>query len=160
MSIPEGGEEDKIGHIASGRAGERRVIYGAILFLIATLCFGLGTLAARENPPTGDTFWIEQLPPEEFPGSISTSSSAGERGMAPASTEAKPGGGPAAAGAVSVPSVDASSGTYVASKNGTRYYLPSCGGVKRINEENKVWFATKSEAEAAGYTPAANCDGI
>lgn len=49
---------------------------------------------------------------------------------------------------------------YVASKNGTKYHLPWCSGAKRIKEENKVWFATKEEAEAAGYTPAANCKGI
>lgn len=50
--------------------------------------------------------------------------------------------------------------TYVASKGGTKYHLPWCPGAKRIKEENKVWFATKSDAEKAGYTPASNCKGI
>lgn len=49
---------------------------------------------------------------------------------------------------------------YVGSKNGTKYHLPWCSGAKSINEENKVWFATKEEAEAKGYTPAGNCKGI
>jgi len=49
---------------------------------------------------------------------------------------------------------------YVGSKNGTKYHLPWCGSAKSIKEENKVWFATKEEAAAAGYTPAANCKGI
>jgi hypothetical protein len=49
---------------------------------------------------------------------------------------------------------------YVASKNGTKYHLPWCTGAKQINEENKIWFATKEEAEKAGYTPASNCKGI
>ncbi len=159
MSIPEGAEEYKIGGKIGSRAGESRLVYGAMLLLTGTLCFGLGTLAARHNRPAGDTLWIEQLPPEELPGSISADSSAIGRGNVPEeAAEAAPGGGPAAAGAASA--TDASSGAYVASKNGTRYYLPRCGGVSRIKEENKVWFATKSEAEAAGYTPAANCDGI
>lgn len=52
------------------------------------------------------------------------------------------------------------SGTYVASKNGTKFYLPTCGSAKRIKDENKVWFDTKEEAEAAGFTPAANCPGL
>ena len=52
------------------------------------------------------------------------------------------------------------SGVYVASKSGTKYYLPSCSGVSRIKEENKVWFATVGEAQAAGYTPASNCPGL
>ncbi len=54
----------------------------------------------------------------------------------------------------------ASSGAYVASKEGTKYHLPWCSGAQRIKEENKIFFATKTDAEAAGYTPAANCKGI
>ncbi len=51
-------------------------------------------------------------------------------------------------------------GGYVASKSGTKYHLPWCSGAQRIKEENKIWFATKAEAESAGYTAAANCPGI
>lgn len=51
-------------------------------------------------------------------------------------------------------------GAYVGSRNGTTYYLPWCGGVKLIHEENKVWFASKEDAEAKGYKPAGNCKGI
>ncbi len=49
---------------------------------------------------------------------------------------------------------------YVGSKNGTKYHLPWCGSAKQIKEENKVWFSSKEEAEAQGYTPASNCKGI
>lgn len=49
---------------------------------------------------------------------------------------------------------------YVASKSGTKYHLPWCGSAKQIKEENKIWFATKEEAEKAGYTPASNCKGM
>lgn len=48
----------------------------------------------------------------------------------------------------------------VASKSGTKYYLPTCSGAERISEDNKVWFISASAASAAGYTPAANCIGI
>ena len=48
----------------------------------------------------------------------------------------------------------------VASKNGTKYYLPSCSGADRISEANKVWFASATAAAAAGYAPAANCKGL
>jgi hypothetical protein len=50
--------------------------------------------------------------------------------------------------------------TYVASRSGTKYHLPWCPGAKQIKEENKVWFATKADAEKAGYAPASNCKGI
>ena len=97
-------------------------------------------LAAREGE--GREAVIERLPMEE---GLTASMAIG---ASKASAEAVP-----------TPVMNAG-GQYVASKNGERYYLPWCGGVSRINEENKVWFASKAEAEAAGYTPAANCKGI
>lgn len=51
-------------------------------------------------------------------------------------------------------------GAVVASKNGTKYYLPDCAGADRISPANKVSFASVAAARAAGYTPAANCKGI
>jgi hypothetical protein len=48
----------------------------------------------------------------------------------------------------------------VASKGGTKYYLPGCAGVDRISVANKVWFVSPAAALAAGYTLAANCKGI
>lgn len=46
---------------------------------------------------------------------------------------------------------------FVASKNGTKYYKVTCSGVARINEENKVYFATEIEAQNAGYDRASGC---
>jgi hypothetical protein len=51
-------------------------------------------------------------------------------------------------------------GHVVASKNGTKYYLPECSGADRISPANKVSFASPEAARLAGYTPAANCKGI
>ncbi|MDO8493505.1 MAG: hypothetical protein Q7S19_03120 [bacterium] len=51
-------------------------------------------------------------------------------------------------------------GKYVASKSGNSYYLPWCTGVKRIKENNKVWFDSEDEAKTAGYAPASNCKGL
>jgi len=61
---------------------------------------------------------------------------------------------------LSTPSVDSEEKLFVVSKNGTKYHYPWCSGAQRINEENKIWFDTKEEAEKAGYTPAANCKGL
>lgn len=49
---------------------------------------------------------------------------------------------------------------YVASKSGTKYHYPWCPGAKQMKEENKIFFTSRTEAEAAGYTPAANCKGL
>jgi len=52
------------------------------------------------------------------------------------------------------------SATLVASKNGTKYHFPWCPGAQRIKEANKIVFHNRTEAEQAGYTPAANCKGL
>lgn len=48
----------------------------------------------------------------------------------------------------------------VASKTGTKYYLPGCSGIDRITDDNKVWFASPQLAQAQGYEPAMQCDGL
>lgn len=125
------------------------VLVVLVILLSATAAFGLGILAGKDmaKEETKGGFWIEQLPQEAAKGL----------------------GGPAAA-VTAIPSqkaVPAEVGpavpavqTYVASKSGSKYYLPTCGTAKRIKEENKVWFGTKEEAESAGYGPAANCPGL
>jgi hypothetical protein len=40
---------------------------------------------------------------------------------------------------------------YVSSKNGTKYHPIDSGSAKQIKDENKVYFKSKAEAEAAGY---------
>lgn len=48
----------------------------------------------------------------------------------------------------------------VASRSGTKYYLPNCSGVARIKPENRITFVSPAAARAAGYLPAANCPGV
>jgi hypothetical protein len=56
--------------------------------------------------------------------------------------------------------VSGKEGSYVASKNSDLYYFPWCGIVSRIKDKNKVWFASRIDAEKAGYKPSANCHGL
>lgn len=135
-------DEPGRGKAATGRI-PTDILLLAIILLTGTLGFGLGVLAGKDmqKPAAAEGFWIEQLPQDLVSGA----------------------GGPASAltavEAVSEPEPEGPK-VYVASKNGTKYYLPTCGSAKRIKEENKVWFSTKGEAEAAGYGPAANCPGL
>lgn len=115
----------------------RDVFIIAILVLSASVSFGLGYLTGRDQ-------------------AVGQGSSALTIEIAPAPTAAAT----AAVGATATPTVSATAGSYVASKNGTKYYLPTCSGAKRISEANQVWFASASAAFAAGYTPAANCKGL
>lgn len=116
----------------------------AILVLSSTAAFGLGILAGKDMERAsgaGKGFWIENM------ASSSSQAAAVSTGLPRA---------PVSKAVSTAPS----SGGFVASKNGTKYYLPSCGGAGRIKEENKVWFTTKEDAEASGYTPASNCPGL
>lgn len=116
-----------------------------VVVLVATASFGLGILAGRDEGVGNKGFWIEE-------GAAVTATSA------PAAAIAAP--LPSASTQVADASPGAAVGQYVASKNGTKYYLPSCSGASRIKEANRVWFASKEEAEASGRTPASNCPGL
>lgn len=136
--------------LASARRLPRDAILIGIAALIASGSFGLGVVAGREGGAgeTGGKVVIEKpVAAEVLPAAVGAASgAAGEMKATFASNPA--------------PSTTASGGQYVASKTGTKYYLPWCGTAKRIKDENKVWFSSKAEAESAGYEPAKNCKGL
>jgi len=47
--------------------------------------------------------------------------------------------------------------TFFASNRGSKYYSISCSAGKIIKQENRVWFTTGEEAQAAGYTLSSSC---
>ena len=112
----------------------------AVIILIALLAFGIGRLSALYGQESD----FKVMMPSQVDGEGRVLGAS--QGSVPADT------------LTTVNS--ASSGAYVASKTGSKYHLPWCAGARSIKEENKVYFATKEEAEARGYEPAANCKGI
>lgn len=136
--------------LARTRRLPRDAIFIGIAVLIATGSFGLGVVAGREGgegEPDDKVLIQKPEPTEVAPAAV---------GAAPEPTsETK-----TSASSKPAPPPAASGGEYVASKTGTKYYLPWCGTAKRIKEENKVWFSSKAEAESAGYEPAKNCKGL
>lgn len=114
-----------------------------VILLSATGSFGLGVLAGMDmREHSGNGLWIEERPVSGEAAAL-LGAQAAQKGIE------VPVGEPIAPG-----------GQYVGSKSGSRYYLPWCGGVKNIKPENLVYFASKEEAEAKGYTPAKNCKGL
>ncbi len=139
------------GNTALGRVPEP-VLWLAIVLLSSGGSFGMGYLSGKEAG--GGPVVIESrsaLAPEE---AAVAAPKASALQAAPAAARA----------VVSVqkeePAPPSGGGQYVASKSGTKYHLPWCPGAKQMKEENKIYFSSKEEAEAAGYTPAANCKGI
>ncbi|HEY4502652.1 MAG TPA: hypothetical protein VJH21_02365 [Candidatus Paceibacterota bacterium] len=111
-------------------AGELFVVL--LIVLIGLMSFGLGRLSALEKGRTH----VRIIDPVAQRASVLEQNSNGST------------------------SDTVSSGSFVGSKNGSKYHFPWCSGAQRIKEENKIWFSTKEEAERAGYTPAANCPGL
>lgn len=134
--------------VDTGQKGEirrlpRDVILVAILALVSTGSFGLGIVAGWDSGGGEGKVLIEkEEAPEAAPAAV----------LEPVEEiqSIEPAPAPKAV----------TGGQYVGSKTGTKYYLPWCGTAKRIKDENRVWFATKAEAEARGYEPAKNCKGI
>lgn len=48
-------------------------------------------------------------------------------------------------------------GSFVASKNGTKFYPADCSYADRILDANKIWFDTEDDAIAAGYAASSQC---
>lgn len=134
MSIEEIREKIK-GRIDFDEVLEKNTFLTALVVLVAIISFGLGRWSGLET--------VNKNIEIEFPKGQEASAYLGVY-------------------ATTTPKAAAfkTSGTYVASKNGTKYYLPSCSSSKRISEKNRIWFDTRAEAENAGYSPAANCKGI
>ncbi len=137
------------------------VLLVALILSVAVLAFGLGMLAQKQlqmgqGGQGRGTFNVLSTPSSE--GSILGASVAGAVAGALA-TEAISQSSNAPANQVTV-AKPATVGKYVASKNGTKYYLATCSGAKRIKDENKVWFASVEDAKASGRTAASNCKGM
>ncbi len=118
-----------------------RAALPAIVVLVALGAFGLGRLSALEEGrkpvvihPAGNM--QEILRPTEASNDFLQAPTS----SAPSASTSQP-----------------PTGGFVASKNGAKYYTPTCSGASRITDANKVWFATAATAEAAGYTRATNC---
>lgn len=61
---------------------------------------------------------------------------------------------------VNPPAVAENDNRLVASKKGTKYYFPWCGGRGTIKAENRIYFVTEQAALAAGLTRAGNCSSV
>lgn len=53
---------------------------------------------------------------------------------------------------------EAVQGAYTASSKAEKFHLPSCSAAGRISDENRVWFDTRDEAIAEGYSPCSMCE--
>ena len=134
--------DGKIKPTGMRRILENRDLFPAVLIVVVgVVSFGLGRLArpaADIAVPFGSMRLTVPMPTVPVVESMEQGDASGQ----------KAGNAPSA------------SGSYVASKNSNKYHLPWCSGATRITEENKIWFSSKAEAEAAGYPPAGNCKGI
>ena len=123
----------------------REVYTSGLIILVGLSSFGLGRLSILED----------RREPIRIVGAIDFADSKEETGSVASAIKTSP---PASINSASV--AGSVAGSVVASKSGTKYYVPWCGSASNISEKNKVWFATVEDARKAGYTPASNCKGL
>ncbi len=116
-----------------------QLFYGLVVILVGITSFGLGRASLFETVQIEPV--IQMIEPITLTANAvnSNSSSTVQNNISQTTNTQKP---------------------FLASKNGTRYYLSSCSGAKRIKSENIVYFSTREAAESAGYTKAINCAGL
>lgn len=114
-----------------------------LIVFVGSASFGLGRLSSEQ---------ISHEPVRiEYGAALNTAATGGSTGNSTVRTSNAQNISAAAASA---------EGGFVGSRNGSKYHFPWCSGAQRIKPENLVHFATRVEAENAGYTPAANCKGL
>jgi hypothetical protein len=106
-----------------------------IVILVGLGSFELGRLS-KQNESSGIRI---EYPPALEASAIKAASPSGEGNTAPA------------------PASDSSSKKFFASSRGSKYYPVTCSAGKTIKIENRVYFATKAEAEKAGYELSGSC---
>ncbi len=138
----------KIKALGTSETGKDLYI-AAIIVLVAFGSFGLGRLSKEE----GSRVVIQD------PGALSLQNQA--LAAAPFPVTSSPTVTTPAAPLKTVPTAAKPvTGAYVASSRGKRYYPVSCNAANNLSEANKIYFATKEEAEKAGYTPSASCPEV
>lgn len=124
------------------------VYYSALVILVAVASFGLGRQSVVEK--SHENSLKTQNPVTLTPQAVQAPTPAPN----PSAPTVVPINGQSAA------VVGAIAGEVVASKSGSKYHLPTCPGAKQIKPENIISFESPVAAQAAGYTPAANCKGL
>lgn len=128
-----------IGERVRAFIAERRDMFARLaeLMLIAAIFFGLGILYAEHMPAKTMPLSIEIPAQVKNTASIVSASASTTADIAQKQT------------------ASSEKGAYMASKNGSKYYLVTCKST--IKEANKVYFTTKEDAEKAGFSPSATC---
>ena len=124
-----------IGERVRAFTAERKEMFARLaeLLLVAVIFFGIGVL------------YVEYMPVRTMP--LSMEMPAQEKGIAAVVA--------VTGESIVHKAVSSEKGEYVASKNGSKYYLTTCKST--IKEANKVFFKTKEDAEKAGFTPSTTC---
>lgn len=143
---------DKEGRVESPEI-LRKLFLAIVIILTASLSFGVGRLSVGEGREPVRIEYDREISNSQFSISNQGSNPNVQTNQVPASG--------AVQGAQTSVKIENSkienSSQVVVSKNGTKYHFLHCSGAKQIKEENKVYFATPSAAESAGYTLALNC---
>ena len=118
------------------------IVLLAGVVLVALIGFGLGQLTTPEQKC--EPLIIENIE------SISTQEQLANPQILPGAASAL---GSSNLGVPSLLGPDSpQQGMFVASRNSNKYHWPDCSFAQKIKPENRIWFSSEAQAQAAGYT--------
>lgn len=143
---------EKIKQFLEGKTG-KNILMALIVILVALGSFELGRLSkAGDSPgvkilpaPAGE------YPPNPDRSQVTNQSATAFSAVKPPATATVPAPLP-----TSKP-IQVESKNFFASTRGSKYYPAGCSAGKSIKQENRVYFATREAAQAAGYTLSSSC---
>lgn len=143
-SVTSNGVKAQVSTFVSSEKG-KNMLTSALIILVGFASFGAGRLSTK-NKDAGLTI--------EYPEPLVSVVANGEVAL-----PAQAGGEPFLSGTVKGASSKPSSNikTYFASSRGSKYYHLGCSGGKDLKPENKIYFSSAADAEAAGYELSSSC---
>jgi hypothetical protein len=111
-----------------------QLFYGSLVIIVAILSFWLGRLSMTQSSRPSQSATVQMGSFQEMAEQVSVPDNSSINSLGDQ--------------------------VVVASRSGKKYHLKNCPGAKQIKAANLISFASIRDAEAAGYTPASNCQGL
>ncbi|MEO5635369.1 MAG: hypothetical protein ABIS26_02435 [Candidatus Paceibacterota bacterium] len=134
----------------------KNILLVAIIILVGTGSFALGKLSNDSSSGIKIEYPPALSETNSTSGNISqsTSETSANKILKGVSSSQNLANVVTATQATSIPSLK----SFFASNRGSKYYPSGCSAGKTIKMENRVYFSTRAEATAAGYTLSSSCN--
>lgn len=128
---------------------EQKIVLAAGIVLVAAISFEAGFLHGQKNKQ--EPVIVNKASAVEVSSANTDKNQTDSSNVKTTSSNSKP------ASIENIATADNQKCAFVASKNSSKYHLPTCRYAQNIKPENKVCFSSKEEAEGRGFQGAKCC---